>query len=46
MHSLDYWSPEPFAGQRVLAIGFGNTAFDVTLDMSAHTQSINVSIRS
>jgi hypothetical protein len=35
MHSHDYRTPEPFAGQRVLVLGVGNSACDIASECSA-----------
>lgn len=34
LHSRDYREPAPFAGQRVLVVGMGNTGAEIALDLS------------
>jgi dimethylaniline monooxygenase (N-oxide forming) len=34
LHSRDYDSPEPFAGQRVVVVGLGNSAMDIAVDLA------------
>ena len=48
VHSRQYKNPEPFAGQRVLIIGMGNTGAELALDLSEHDSDIEVflSVRS
>ncbi|XXH04322.1 hypothetical protein Hte_010736 [Hypoxylon texense] len=40
MHSQAYKSPEPFRGKRVLVVGVGNTACDVSLALRRHTAKL------
>ncbi|GGF40902.1 ArsO family NAD(P)H-dependent flavin-containing monooxygenase [Williamsia phyllosphaerae] len=35
LHTVDYRSPEPFAGQRVAVVGGGNSAAQIVADLSA-----------
>ena len=46
VHSRDYKNTEPFKGQKVLVIGFGNTGAEVALDLSENDIEVAVSIRS
>ncbi|WP_158275494.1 NAD(P)/FAD-dependent oxidoreductase [Maritimibacter sp. 55A14] len=34
VHSSDYRNPAPFAGQRVLVVGFGNSGGEIALDLA------------
>src|SRR5437660_7991642 len=34
VHSIDYRNPPPFAGQRVLVVGFGNSGGEIALDLA------------
>ncbi|MEV8452520.1 NAD(P)-binding domain-containing protein [Streptomyces sp. NPDC052095] len=34
LHAHDYRGPQPFAGQRVLVVGMGNSAMDIAVDAS------------
>ncbi|GAA2143177.1 flavin-containing monooxygenase [Glycomyces algeriensis] len=36
MHAADYQRPEPFAGQRVLVIGGGNSAVQIATELAEH----------
>jgi len=45
MHSRVYRSPEPFAGQRVLVVGMGNTGAEIALDLAEHGASPVISVR-
>lgn len=45
MHSHAYRRPEPFADQRVLVVGVGNSAVDIAVDLS-RTASVTLSTRS
>ncbi len=40
MHSADYRSPEAFAGQRVVVIGSGNSAFQIAVELASHAEVI------
>lgn len=44
LHSHAYRRPEPFADQRVLVVGIGNSAVDVAVDLS-RTASVTLSTR-
>lgn len=39
-HSADYRSPEPFAGQRVVVVGSGNSAFQIAVELASHAEVI------
>ncbi|MGW3507069.1 flavin-containing monooxygenase [Streptomyces sp. NPDC000994] len=36
LHAADYRSPEPFAGQRVMVIGAGNSAVQIATELAGH----------
>ncbi len=36
LHSLEYRNGEPFRGQRVLVVGFGNSAGEIAIDLHEH----------
>lgn len=46
LHSRDYRSGLPFAGQRVLVVGMGNTGAEIALDLCEHGALAAVSARS
>ncbi|RKT88536.1 putative flavoprotein involved in K+ transport [Saccharopolyspora antimicrobica] len=37
-HSADYRSPEPFAGQRVVVVGAGNSAVQIAVELAEHAE--------
>lgn len=45
MHSSDYRSAEVFAGKRVLIVGCGNSACDITVDAVHRADSVDLSVR-
>jgi cation diffusion facilitator CzcD-associated flavoprotein CzcO len=45
MHSSDYRSAEVFAGKRVLIVGCGNSACDITVDAVHRAASVDLSVR-
>lgn len=45
MHSSDYRSAEVFAGKRVLVVGCGNSACDITVDAVHRAASVDLSVR-
>ncbi|RMG87441.1 MAG: NAD(P)/FAD-dependent oxidoreductase, partial [Bacteroidetes bacterium] len=45
MHSRKYKNPKPFAGQKVLVIGMGNTGAEVALDLSLNGAETYISVR-
>jgi cation diffusion facilitator CzcD-associated flavoprotein CzcO len=46
LHSRDYRSGAPFAGQRVLVVGMGNTGAEIALDLAEHGAAATLSVRS
>jgi cation diffusion facilitator CzcD-associated flavoprotein CzcO len=46
LHSRDYREAEPFAGQRVLVVGMGNTGAEIALDLVEHGVRAALSVRS
>lgn len=46
IHSRDYHNPQPFAGQRVLVVGMGNTGAEIALDLAGQGTAVTVSVRS
>lgn len=45
LHSSDYKNPEPFAGQSVLVVGFGNSAGEIALDLAEAGVATSLSVR-
>jgi len=45
IHSSDYKNPEPFLGQNVLVVGFGNSAGEIALDLADSGVSTSLSVR-
>ena len=45
LHSSDYKTPEPFTGQSVLVVGFGNSAGEIALDLADADISTSLSVR-
>lgn len=45
VHSSDYRNPTPFAGQRVLVVGFGNSGGDIALDLGRAGTAVAMSVR-
>ena len=45
LHSSDYRAPAPFAGQRVLVVGFGNSGGDIALDLARAGVAVTLSVR-
>ncbi|KAF4589509.1 Dimethylaniline monooxygenase [N-oxide-forming] 5 [Ophiocordyceps camponoti-floridani] len=45
LHGQSYRSPEAFAGKRVLVVGMGNTACDVSLSLTRHASRVYQSYR-
>jgi dimethylaniline monooxygenase (N-oxide forming) len=45
IHSHDYRTPEPFAGRRVLAVGAGQSAAEIAVELAGHAARTCVSIR-
>ena len=46
VHSRDYRDAAPFAGQRVLVVGMGNTGAEIALDLAEHGIGVALSVRS
>ena len=46
LHSRDYRESAPFAGQRVLVVGMGNTGAEIALDLVEHGVRAALSVRS
>jgi NADPH-dependent 2,4-dienoyl-CoA reductase/sulfur reductase-like enzyme len=46
LHSRDYRNAQPFAGQRVLVVGIGNTGAEIALDLAEQGVSAALSVRS
>ncbi|MEO7337326.1 MAG: NAD(P)/FAD-dependent oxidoreductase [Caldimonas sp.] len=46
VHSGDYRNPVPYAGQRVLVVGMGNTGAEIALDLAEHGVRVALSVRS
>lgn len=45
LHSAAYRNAEPFAGQRVLVVGAGNSGSEIALDLATRAASVVVAIR-
>jgi len=45
IHSREYREPGPFAGQRVLVVGMGNTGAEIALDLSEAGVDTTISVR-
>ncbi|MEU4674420.1 NAD(P)/FAD-dependent oxidoreductase [Amycolatopsis sp. NPDC023774] len=43
LHSAEYRNPAPFAGQRVVVVGAGNSAVQIAADLAAHARVTVVS---
>ena len=46
IHSRDYRDATPFAGQRVLVVGMGNTGAEIALDLAEQGVRVALSVRS
>ncbi|MEO8079210.1 MAG: NAD(P)/FAD-dependent oxidoreductase [Caldimonas sp.] len=46
VHSASYRTAAPFAGERVLVVGMGNTGAEIALDLCEHGVSVALSVRS
>jgi cation diffusion facilitator CzcD-associated flavoprotein CzcO len=46
LHSSAYRNPEPFAGQRTLVVGFGNSGAEIALDLCEAGVDVALSVRS
>jgi indole-3-pyruvate monooxygenase len=45
LHSLEYRNGEPFRGQHVLVVGFGNSAGEIAIDLHEHGARPAMSVR-
>lgn len=45
LHSLEYRHGEPFRGQRVLVVGFGNSAGEIAIDLHEHGAHPTMAVR-
>jgi cation diffusion facilitator CzcD-associated flavoprotein CzcO len=46
MHSVDYRRPQPFAGLRVLVVGAGNSAGEISVELAGAGAQVAISVRS
>jgi len=46
IHSSQYKNGEPFKGQKVLVIGFGNSSGEIAIDLWAHGAQVSLAVRS
>ncbi len=46
LHSKDYKRPEPFAGQRVLVVGVGNSGSEVAVGLARQGIEVDIAVRS
>jgi cation diffusion facilitator CzcD-associated flavoprotein CzcO len=45
LHSSEYRNPQPFAGQRVLVVGFGNSGGEIALDLANAGVDVTLAVR-
>jgi cation diffusion facilitator CzcD-associated flavoprotein CzcO len=45
IHSSDYRNPTPYAGQRVLVVGFGNSGGEIALDLAEAGVDVTLAVR-
>jgi cation diffusion facilitator CzcD-associated flavoprotein CzcO len=45
IHSSEYRNPEPFAGKRVLVVGFGNSGGEIALDLANAGVDVALAVR-
>ena len=45
LHSSAYRNPAPFAGKRVLVVGFGNSGGEIALDLAEADVDVTLSVR-
>jgi len=46
LHSVEYRRPQPFAGERVLVVGIGNSAGEISAELAGVGAHVTVAIRS
>jgi cation diffusion facilitator CzcD-associated flavoprotein CzcO len=46
VHSSDYRNPDPYAGKRVLVVGFGNSGGEIALDLANAGVDVALAVRS
>jgi cation diffusion facilitator CzcD-associated flavoprotein CzcO len=46
IHSSEYRNPEPYAGRRVLVVGFGNSGGEIALDLANAGVDVALAVRS
>ena len=46
LHSSVYHNPTPFAGKRVLVVGYGNSGGEIALDLSEASVDVALAVRS
>jgi cation diffusion facilitator CzcD-associated flavoprotein CzcO len=46
IHSSEYRNPAPYAGKRVLVVGFGNSGGEIALDLANASVDVALSVRS
>ena len=46
IHSVEYRNPEPFTGQRVLVVGVGNSAGEISAELAGAGAQVTVAVRS
>lgn len=46
LHSVEYRRPQPFAGERVLVVGTGNSAGEIGAELAAAGVAVTLSVRS
>lgn len=46
IHSSEYRNPKPYAGKRVLVVGFGNSGGEIALDLAEKQLPVTLSVRS
>jgi len=46
IHSVEYRNPQPFTGQRVLVVGVGNSAGEISAELAGAGAQVTVAVRS
>ncbi len=46
MHSAAYKSGKEFSGQKILVVGFGNSACEIAIDLVEQNATVSMSVRS